>query len=270
MGDYKNSVDSVDVARRPATVYGPLPTHGRNKIAVVLHTTETRGVPSFNEGDTAPHYSYEVESRRWIMWAEPSAGYVGTMRGHTTGGHSNCKAIQVEVIGYTSKSAATKAGRLDLWVGNWPDTAYDDLAAFFQWTMQKYGVEYRVTPTPDGGWKSGETSGLRMSPTEWDAFSGLTCHGAVPNNDHWDTGELDLERIHALAVPSTYRGVYNVPNVEWAHDVIDLNLELGTIVTGDNFKDDWLRDQMTDGRYWTFTARLVEALDKRYQPKGQT
>lgn len=269
MGMYPGSANAQDVSRNPATIYGPLPTHGRTKVALVLHTTETRGVPSFNEGDTAPHYTYEpFNGHRFIKFAEPSDGYVGTMKGHTTGGHSNCKAIQLEIVAYTSRAAAQSVDRDDMWVGHFTDEMYQHIAGFYAWCQTMHGVEYNVTPQPADGWLAGTSSPHRMSDAQWEKFSGLTAHGAVPLNTHWDTGELDLQRIHDQAAPSTYRGVYNVPNVEWAHDVIDLHLELGLIVTGDDFKDDWLRDEMTDGRYWTFTSRLIAALDKRYQPKG--
>lgn len=269
MGLYRNSVDAEDVARQPATIYGPLPSHNRTKIATVLHTTETRGVPSFNEGDTAPHYTYEpFNGHRFIKFAEPSDGYVGTMKGHTTGGHSNCKAIQLEIVAYTSRTAAQSVDRDDMWVGHFTDEMYQHIADFYAWTMKHYGVEWAVTTTPPGGWKAGVESSWRFTDAAWEVFSGLTAHGAVPLNTHWDTGELDLARIYELAAPNTYRDVINVPETDWAQDVIDTNIDLGIIVTGDDFVDDWLRDQMTDGRFWTFMHRLVAALDKRYQPKG--
>lgn len=269
MGDYPGSENSEDLQRQPATTYGPLPTHGRIKVATVLHTTETTGVPSFNDGDTAPHYSYEpFNDHRWIRWADPRDGYVGTMKGHSTG-HYNCKAIQLEIIGYSSKTVAENRDVGHMWIGNLDDQAYAELAAFYLWSVQNHGVEYDVYDRPNEAesWLSGVSSPLRMSELEWEKFSGLTAHGAVPGNSHWDTGVLDLTRIYHEAEPPNYRGVYNVPNQDWARDVIDLNLELGLIVVGDTYRDDWQNIDPRDGRTWTQNYRLVEALDERYERK---
>jgi len=177
---------------RKATIYGPLPTHGDGSVALVLHTTETRGMPGFNYGDTAPHYVYDLASRVWTKWAEYEDGYVGTMKGHSAG-HINCKAFQVEIIGYSN-------GQYDPWIGDASEENMEDLAGFFAWAVDRYGIGIDVTPTPDGGWLYGVNSPYRMSFDQWRSFSGLTAHGAVPGNTHWDTGVLDLEYIRDLAI----------------------------------------------------------------------
>ena len=87
MGLYPGSIDSPT----EATIYGPLPDHGRTQVSLVLHTTETWGMPGFNHGDTAPHYVYQPSGRSWTMWAEYEDGWVGTLRGHANGGHGNCQ-----------------------------------------------------------------------------------------------------------------------------------------------------------------------------------
>jgi len=188
MGLYPGSVDS---AVRSKT-YGPLPTHGRTKVALVLHTTETTGMPGFGNGSRGPHYTYGLRTRLWTKWAEYEDGYVGTLTGHTTGGHLNCKALQVETIGYSNLNYSPNV--LEMTNEN-----YEDLAAFYRWARERYGIGNVVTPTPPGGWLYGTSSKYRMSHAEWDAFSGLTCHGAVPSTRHWDTGLMDLSRIHALS-----------------------------------------------------------------------
>ena len=194
MGHYPGSKNDY---RGRATTYGPLPSHGKSKVSLVLHTTETKGMPSFGNGDTAPHYVYDPRDRSWYVWAEWEDGYVGTMKGHTTGGHGNCQAFQVEILAYSDKSIAQSVG--GLWVGDLDDTDYQHLAAFYAWAMDRYGIGPYCTPTPAGGWRYGTSSPHRMSVSEWDQFSGLTAHGAVPGNTHWDTGVLDLVRIADIA-----------------------------------------------------------------------
>ena len=183
-----------------ATTYGPLPTHGFTEIALVLHSTETSGMPSFRDGETAPHYTYDPRSREWLEWADPDDGYVGTMRGHTTGGHSNCKALQVEIIGYSDRTLAD--GRTGLWMGELSDDNYRDLADFYRWVIGEFGVGKAYFTFTSDSWLSGVNSPMRMSDQGWAEFSGITAHGGVPNNSHWDTGVLDLSRIYDLAAES--------------------------------------------------------------------
>ena len=149
-------------------------------------------MPGFNDGDTAPHYVYNPTTREWTMFAEYEDGYVGTMKGHTSAGHGNCQAFQVEILGYSD-------GTYVPWVGDFTDENYADLAEFLAWARDRYGIGRAVTSTPDGGWLYGTSSPHRLSDSEWDSFSGLTCHGAVPGNTHWDTGVLDLDIINSLA-----------------------------------------------------------------------
>jgi hypothetical protein len=157
----------------------------------VYHTTETRGVPGFRSGATAPHYLYHPVEDRWVRYAEYEDGYVGTLKGHTKGGHGNCKAFQVEIVAYSDRDASAGG----IWVGDFSDHHYQELTRFWVWARDRYGIGDNVTPTPDGGWLSGTGSPYRLTDQQWETFSGLTAHGAVPRNSHWDTGILDLERI---------------------------------------------------------------------------
>lgn len=184
----------------PAVTYGPMNAHDLPAVALVLHTTETTNLPGFRQGETAPHYTYEPGPRRWRRWAEWEDGYVGTLRGHTTGGHGNCKAFQVELVGYSNYSAALQAKRPDLWVGHWAGHELTDIAHFVAWARDRYGITDHVHAAPRTiGWRYGTDSPYRLTPDAWAAFGGLTAHGGVPGNTHWDTGLLDLEIINRYA-----------------------------------------------------------------------
>jgi len=181
-----------------AEIYGTLPDHGQTKVALVYHTTETAGFPGFSENDVAPHYVYAPQTRKWTRMAEYEDGYVGTLKGHTTGGHGNCKAFQVEILGYSAQY--DRHGNPNHpWVGDFTDENYQDLADFWRWARDRYHMDNTVTPTPNNGWLYGTGSAYRMTDTAWANFGGLTAHGAVPRNSHWDTGILDLGRIHNLS-----------------------------------------------------------------------
>ena len=171
--------------------YGPLPDHGFTNLKCVFHTTETKGMPSFGNGGTAPHYVYDATNKKWYVWTDVDVR-VGTLKGHGTN-HCNDDSIQVEILGYSD-------GNHSPWVGDFDDTDYAELARFFRWTIDECGVAAEVTVEPSGGWQYGTSSPYRMTTDEWHAFSGLTAHGAAPGNTHWDTGVLSLGRIHNEAL----------------------------------------------------------------------
>lgn len=192
--------EAVPSPHGPARTYGPMNAHGLPAVALVLHTTETAGLPYFRGGAVAPHYVYEPDSRRWTRWAEYEDGYVGTMRGHTRGGHANCKALQVEIVGYSNYTASLQAGRPDLWVGHFTGSELVDLASFVRWARERYGITEELHGPPRGdSWRYGTDSKSRLSDSAWASFGGLTAHGGVPRQTHWDTGILNLAAIDTYA-----------------------------------------------------------------------
>jgi len=191
MGYYPGSVNNPT----PATTYGPLPDHGYTNVKLILHTTETVGMPGFNNGDYAPHYVYAPSTGIWTKWAEYEDGRVGTLKGHETN-HANDMAFQVEILGYSDSAH-------EPWVGHFTDQNYQDLADFFAWSIGRYGIGTDVTPTPATGWLAGVNATTRGTWDEYVALRGLSAHGFVAGNTHWDTGVLDLQRIRDLAVGIT-------------------------------------------------------------------
>jgi len=171
--------------------YGPLPDHGYTNLKVVLHTSETVGMPGFGtDGSTAPHYVYDATNKDWYIWADVDRR-VGTLKGHSTN-HANDDAFQVEILGYSD-------GRYDPWVGDFTDDNYQDLADFYAWAMTEYPIDRDVTPTPNVGWIYGSSASTRGTESQYNTFSGLSCHGWGYGNSHYDVGVLDLQRIHDLA-----------------------------------------------------------------------
>ena len=67
---------------------------------------------------------------------------------------------------------------------------------------------------------------------------------------------IDIQDAIREGGDMTYKGVYNVPDEPWARAVVDFGIESGIINTSDSYRDDWLRDGMTDGRFWTFMQRF--------------
>ncbi len=182
-----------------AATYGPLPKFGL-PLALAWHTTETVSWAGLRLGLVAPHYSYKAITREWRWHGAPLDRYVGTMRSsRITGTPANEKAIQVEIVAYSDPNVASKrASRV--WVGDFQEHNYRDLAAFAAWASVETGIRLdRVTPAPPGGWRYGSGSPYRLDRQRWLDFDGITAHGAVTGQSHWDTGVLDLARIAAYA-----------------------------------------------------------------------
>lgn len=54
----------------------------------------------------------------------------------------------------------------------------------------------------------------------------------------------------------TYRGVLNVPDFQWARNVVDWGIDSGLIITGDDRVDDWEAADLTYGTLWTLFHRM--------------
>ena len=173
--------------------YGPRHTNHPTKL--VLHTTETTGVPGYNNGAFAPHYTLDPKALIWWYHGVPETHRVGTLVGSTTAGvATNELAIQVEIICFSSKTVADGSSAR-LYVGNLSEAAKDELARFVDYCRSSFGLGPDHTPTPTGGWMYGTTASTRLSKSAWLALAGFTAHGAVPGNSHYDTGVLDLTDI---------------------------------------------------------------------------
>ena len=183
-----------------STTYGPLPDKGMETLALVYHTTETSGIPGFSDGDVAPHYLYMPADRSWWWFGANLNQRVGTMKGSgSTGVYANEKAVQLEIVCYSDKSIADQSASR-LWVGDFTEEHYQDLADFYRWIRGEVPIGEEVTSTPPGGWQYGSGSIYRLSTSAWYDFSGLTAHGCVPGQSHWDTGVLDLDLIFDLSM----------------------------------------------------------------------
>lgn len=186
--------------------YGPLPDGGytTEDIRLILHTTETSAMPSYGNpaGSTAPHYTYNPKARRWYGHADLDHR-VGTDKSA-----GNPVSVAVELMCYSDKQVADASSHR-LWVGDFTEEMYQDIADFCVWLQTEVYPHMQLNKKTYGpsrdfpSWIYGASAPTRMNWTEWNAFGGgLTSHGASPSGTtHWDTGALDLQRIAALMVP---------------------------------------------------------------------
>ena len=93
-------------------------------------------------------------------------------------------AIQIE-IAWTAKD-----------IGVLPHTMVAKLKQWMRWVEAQTGVK-QLAPRFIGGDAFGRGIAARMSAQEWNSFIGWCRHQHVPENDHWDPGMIDMQRLFA-------------------------------------------------------------------------
>lgn len=162
---------------------------------VVLHTTETRSVPGYKSGESAPHLTFGPASLKWWQHTDFSTAARALRNGPNPVQTNRDSALQVEIICYSDKSVADQYG--GLWVGNLSDAAYAELRAFLAWCHDTFGVKHLKWPGRQAlSYSQANAPGFRMTTAQWDAFDGVCAHQHVPDqNTHWDTGALNWSRL---------------------------------------------------------------------------
>lgn len=166
----------------------------RQPAIIVLHSTETGdgGWPGYDSGNSAPHFTIDPrtgEVRQHISMAHaaralrnPSGG-VETNRGG---------AIQIEIIGTCDPERDGDAGWTFLpdW-SNWGSLGnlVSRIGAECNIPLQS-SVTFRAFP---GSY--GENASQRLSGSAWNSYKGVLGHQHVPENDHGDPGDINIDEI---------------------------------------------------------------------------
>lgn len=164
---------------------------------IVLHTTEGGSWPGYNGGGNAPHFTVHRGGRiRQHIDTAYSAKALVNRRGGVETNNDGC--IQIEFIGSCDRAYA-KRHKL-FFVEDATDEDFEGLAKVLAWIHQEHGV---VLSTRDLVWSDTNaayaTAPQRMSFKEWRDFTGVCGHAHVPENDHWDPGKMDVDRVLVLA-----------------------------------------------------------------------
>ena len=166
---------------------------------VVLHTTETSGMPGYNGGGSAPHLTYDPKAHKWYQHSKLTTA-ARALRNPSGGVQTNrANALQVEIICYSNKGIADQAS-YRLWVGDLDDQAIADLQEFINWCVGEFGVEFEWPGKQAYSYSQANAAGFRMSGTAWNDFNGVCAHQHVPENTHWDTGALAWDKIMGDAI----------------------------------------------------------------------
>jgi hypothetical protein len=159
----------------------------RDRPKLVLHTTETKGLPDY---PYPPHLTVDYHDgarKRWQHVELDRGAYA--LKGGSSCGSANYQTglvYQVEHIAYAAD------------VEDYPDDWYKGLAESVEWFHDELAVPL-VFPSD---WRHGDGWGTnapqRMSCSEYRDFSGVCAHQHAPApNDHWDA-PFDIDRLMAF------------------------------------------------------------------------
>lgn len=173
---------------------------------IVAHTTEgyTIGdaVNAFHANNSWPHVTADpVEKSR--VQHNPLTKAARALRNTTTPGQTNREArvFQIEIVG-TSHNRENAKGKTS--VQDFTDEQLDWLGTHV------FAPVAAATGTPlvttvgwygeDCGWTlASPTARQRLTAAQFDTYTGVLPHAVVPENEHWDCGPLNIDRILAAA-----------------------------------------------------------------------
>jgi hypothetical protein len=165
---------------------------------VVLHTTETAGVPAYLKKNKAgelksvhPHLTYHASERTWVQHVSLDTA-ARALRNDKGGVETNRdQALQVEIVCYSAKHIAEAKPKSRIWVANLKSEHLADIREFLVFAHDEFGVELKWPGRQAFSSKQANAKGFRLGFDEWDQFGGVCAHQHVPEQDHWDTGALD-------------------------------------------------------------------------------
>ena len=154
---------------------------------LVIHTTETAGVPGYGGGKTAPHITYSPASRKFYQHTDFLTAARALRHPFGTPQTNRANTLQLEIVCYSDKRVADQSPSR-IWVGELTDGHYQDLADFIGWC----GDEFDVKPTwPDKqafSYSQANATEFRLLDAQWRLFHGVCGHQHVPDNTHWVPG----------------------------------------------------------------------------------
>ncbi|MEC3995140.1 hypothetical protein VSR01_17020 [Actinacidiphila sp. DG2A-62] len=186
--------------------------------ALVMHTTESTGLPDYGGGEQAPTLTAVPDMRgRRLVWhqhfdIDVSARALENRAGGVETNTLNC--AQVELVGtcvaaHRGAWGSALAGVDYVYWPEPPDWALEQVAAFVAWLHTNHGVPLAAPPVwlaygpdprrPGVSPASYGASPARMTPAQWTSFRGVCGHSHVPENSHGDPGAFPITKLLAMA-----------------------------------------------------------------------
>ena len=229
---------------------------GRGHKKLVVHTTETRHMPGYDNGKLAPHLTF-WPARRTITQHSPLDRPSESVRTY-----DDDEIFQIEIIAYSAEHIAeslsppgVKTSELD---DGWTLQA---IARFTNW-LRNHGVP--IQPAWPGriarSYSEANAAGFRFTPTEFFDWPALLGHQHVPGNTHWDPGAFPWPRLIQLITKGD-KPMWNQPG-DPIEDVADADVALayqGSLAPGVNqasYEPSTLAE--ANDRLWTLAGRVAD------------
>jgi hypothetical protein len=157
---------------------------------VVLHTTETAGMPSYNSGRAAPHLTYDPKTYTWTQHTSFDVA-ARALRNRLGGVQTNrANALQIEVICYSNKAIADEQP-YRLWAGDLSPLQISDIQIFIKWAAEEFGFNPVGPDRTALSYAEANAPGFRVDgPTWYSSAYGVYGHQHIPEQTHWDPAAL--------------------------------------------------------------------------------
>ncbi len=165
----------------------------------VIHTTEIKtykpSTKSYYGHHNPPHFTLVMEGSEAKFYQHFPINVAARALENRKGGVETNRrsAIQIEI--------AWKAAEID----KLPQAMVERLWDWMRWVETQTGIKRWGYPKFKGAEAFGLNSPSRMSHADWDAFDSWCGHQHVPENEHWDPGKLNIDRVCAITRPGTPR-----------------------------------------------------------------
>lgn len=228
------------IDRIPITGVDHQPFRG-GPIRVVLHKMQGGLIGSlltYPKTKAVPHFSWDYPTRRRIQH-RPLNEMASALQNKPGGVETNADgAIQIEISGYSEDAPDLTDAEL-VWYGE----GLAELRGYVDFQL--------VTPEfKDEDDAIGVHSSTRMTFAEWDVFNGVCGHQHVPENDHWDPGELNIRKVLAAAGATT-----KPPEEDMPAQIVRHEKRGGFYVIRPDFTVAHI-DNLADLKRWQDTAKL--------------
>ena len=169
---------------------------------LVLHTTETAGLPGYRRGYAAPQVTYYPARDTFYQHAPLDTAGMALLHPRGTVETNHAAAVQLEIVSYSAEWMVDRYGGSRIKVSALPELALARIGAFARWISER-DADFEIrwdAPVRTDSRCAGADSACRLSDAEWLAATGLVGHRRVPHNDHWDPGALNIGRIVRYAL----------------------------------------------------------------------
>lgn len=178
-----------------------------SKWSLLLHTTEGStiegAISALRKNNSWSHFIYDPVSDRLVQ-AVPLNKAARSLRSGGNFGKTNAaRVIQVEIVGFASKTTFWSAD-INRKVGKMIRRIANHVPFDVSMPLEFYGDRSGFTV-------ASEKAKQRMSWFNWYRFNAISGHQHAPGNSHWDPGQIQTNQILAAAREEAAKPNSNVP-----------------------------------------------------------